>query len=164
MNETSAHLTPTIGVLATDNNDIGRHTQITQGAMKTDRLLSLVADLRLNNEKVDIAARTGLSASMGTKKDDLRVRSSISQAAPGLGNESLIDDLHDRNRSRDLRLRYEQGAARKKWSDYDRPSPSPFNLGAPREDVRQGQVRPGRGPRFLPRPIKTQSSDKTAAE
>lgn len=103
MDETSAHLTPTVGVLATYDNDIGRHAQISQGAMKTNRLLSLVADLRLYDEKVDIAAWTGLSASMGPKQDDLRVGSCCSQATPGLGNQSLVNYLHDRNRSRDLR-------------------------------------------------------------
>lgn len=28
----------------------------------------------------------------------------------------------------------------------------------------KGEVRPGKGPRFIPRPIKTQPSDKTAAD
>jgi hypothetical protein len=110
MDKTSAHLTPTVGVLATDDNDIGRHAQISQGAMKTNRLLSLVVDLRLDNEKVDIAAGTALSAGVGTEQDDLCIRSSCSQAAPRLGNESLVNYLHDRKSSRDFRSPCEQDA------------------------------------------------------
>jgi hypothetical protein len=30
--------------------------------------------------------------------------------------------------------------------------------------IAKGEVRPGKGPRFLPRPIKVQPSDKTAAD
>ena len=30
--------------------------------------------------------------------------------------------------------------------------------------IAKGQVRPGKGPRFLPQPIKTQPSGKTAAD
>jgi len=96
MDEPAAHLAPSVGVLATDDNDVGRHAQISQGAMKTNRLLSLVADLRLHNEEVDIAAWTGLSASMGPEQDDLRIGSCCSQAAPGLGNQSLVNYLHYR--------------------------------------------------------------------
>lgn len=51
MNKAPAHLPPAIGVLATDDDDVGRHTQIAQGAMETNRLLGLVSDLRLDYEE-----------------------------------------------------------------------------------------------------------------
>jgi hypothetical protein len=59
--------------------------------MEAHRLLSLVIDPRLNDKEVNIAAGTGLSASIGTKQDDLRVRSSCSQTAPCLDNQSLVN-------------------------------------------------------------------------
>jgi|GEM_PF-4156129 len=62
--------------------------------MEAHRLLGLVIYLGLNDKEVDIAAGTGFSASMGAEQDDLRFRCSRSQAAPGLGNQSLINDLH----------------------------------------------------------------------
>lgn len=95
MDETSAHLTPTVGVLATYDNDIGRHAQISQGAMKTNRLLSLVVNLRLDNKKVDIAVGVGLSPSMGTEQNHLRVGgSSRSQTASRLCDQGFVNRVH----------------------------------------------------------------------
>lgn len=67
--------------------------------MEPHRLLSLVINLGLNDKKIDIAARTGLPASVGAEQDHLRVRSSRGKATPGLRNQSLINFLHGRNRS-----------------------------------------------------------------
>ena len=94
MNETTAHLTPTVGVLATDDDDVSRHAQISEGAMEAHRLLGLVCNLRLDDENVDIAVRTGLSASVRAEQNHLGFRSSRSQAAPGLSNQGLINYLH----------------------------------------------------------------------
>lgn len=104
MNESATHLPPTIGVLAANDDDVSRHAQVAQGAMQAYRLLGLVIDLRLNDKKVNVAVGVGPSTSMSTEQNYLRVRSSCSQAPPGLGNQSLVNKLHGRNRSRRLRL------------------------------------------------------------
>lgn len=65
VNNATADLTPAVGVFATDDDDICRHAQISQGAMQTNRLLSLVSDLRLYDQEVDVAPRSGLSTSVG---------------------------------------------------------------------------------------------------
>jgi len=62
--------------------------------MKANRLLSLVSDLGLDDQEVDIAARSGLAASVGAKQDHLGIRSNRSQAAPGLSKHGLVNDLH----------------------------------------------------------------------
>jgi hypothetical protein len=95
MDKASAHSTPALGVLATNDDDICWHAEIAQGAMKSNRLLGLVVHLRLDDKKVDIAAGTSLSASMGSKQDDLRAWSSRSQATTRLGYQGLIDHLHE---------------------------------------------------------------------
>ena len=94
MNKPPAHLTPALGVVAADDNDISWHAQIAQRAMEAHRLLGLVINLGLNDKKVDIATGTGLSASMGTKQNDLRVRSSRNQAPSGLSDQGLVNYLH----------------------------------------------------------------------
>ena len=62
--------------------------------MEAHRLLGLISNLRLDNEKVDIAVGTGLSASVRAKKNHLGFRSSRRQAAPGLGNQGVVNYLH----------------------------------------------------------------------
>jgi hypothetical protein len=94
VDESTAHLTPTVGVLATDNDDIRRHAQISEGAMEAHRLLGLVRNLRLDNEKVDIAVGTALSASVGAEQNHLGFRSSRSQAASRLVDQALVNNPH----------------------------------------------------------------------
>lgn len=63
--------------------------------MEADRLLSLVINLRLNDKKVDIAVGGGLSPSMGTEQNHLRVGgSSRSQTASRLCDQSFINRVH----------------------------------------------------------------------
>jgi len=76
MDEAPAHPPPALRVIAADNDDISRHAQISEGAVEPDRLLSLVSNLRLDNEKINIAVGTGLSARMRAKQNHLRFRSS----------------------------------------------------------------------------------------
>jgi hypothetical protein len=94
MDDSAPHLTPTIGVVPADDDDISRHAQIAQGAMEAHRLLSLVIDLRLDDKEVNVAVGIGVSASVRAKQDYLRLRGSRGQAAPGLGNQGLINYLH----------------------------------------------------------------------
>ncbi len=94
MDKAPAHPSPALRVIAADNDDISRHAQISKGAMEAHRLLGLISNLRLDNEKVDIAVGTGLPASMRAKKNHLGIRSSRRQAAPGLGNQGVVNDLH----------------------------------------------------------------------
>ena len=86
MDEATTYLAPALGVVAADNDDIGRHPQVAQGAMQTHRLLGLVSDLRLDNEKVDVAMGSGLPSRMRAEEDHLRVRGSRSQTASRLGD------------------------------------------------------------------------------
>jgi hypothetical protein len=94
MNQAPAHLPPTVGVLAADHDDISWQAQVSKLPMKTNGLLRLVRDFRLDNEKVNIAMGIGLSPSMRAEQDYLRVRSSRSQTAACLGNQRLVYDLH----------------------------------------------------------------------
>jgi hypothetical protein len=71
MDESPAYLAPAVGVLAADDDDVSRQPQIAQGAMEANRLLCLVGNLRLNDEKVDIAVRTGLPAGMRPEQNHL---------------------------------------------------------------------------------------------
>jgi hypothetical protein len=89
MNGASAHPTPALGVVAANDDDLGRQTQIAQGTMKPHRLLGLVLDLRLDDKKADIAVGTSLSSSVRAEHDHLRVRSGRSEATTRLGHESL---------------------------------------------------------------------------
>jgi hypothetical protein len=68
--------------------------------MEAHRLLSLIGDLGLDDEEVDVALRTRLPTSVRTKEDHLRVGSSSGQAASRLGNSLLIDLLHRKDRTR----------------------------------------------------------------
>lgn len=95
MDNAAPYLSPSVGVLAAHDDDIGRQAQIAQGAMKANRLLSLVSDLRLHDQEVDIAVRSRISTSVGAEQNDLGVRSSRSQAAPGLSNQGLVNYVHD---------------------------------------------------------------------
>lgn len=94
MDKATAHLTPPIGVLPADNDDIGRHAQVPQGAMEAHRLLSLVGDIWLDHKEVDIAVGIGLPPGVRAEQDHLGFRSSSSQAAPGLSNQGLVNYLH----------------------------------------------------------------------
>lgn len=95
MDKAATHLTPAVGVLATHDNHIGRHAQIAQGAMKANRLLGLVSDLRLDNKKIDIAMHARFPLSMRTEQDHLRVGgSSRSQAPPRFRNQRLVNRVH----------------------------------------------------------------------
>ncbi len=78
MNEAPTHIPPAIGVLATNDDDIRRYAQITQGPMKTNRLLGLVGDFRLDHEEVDVAMGIRLPASVRAEQDHLGVRGSRS--------------------------------------------------------------------------------------
>ncbi len=64
--------------------------------MKTHRLLSLICDFGLYDEKVDVAMRIRRTASVGTKQNDLGPRRGSSQTMSRLGDKSLIDSSHDR--------------------------------------------------------------------
>lgn len=52
MDKTAARLPPAIGVVATDDDHISRYAQ---GAMEPHRLLSLIGNLGLDHEEVDVA-------------------------------------------------------------------------------------------------------------
>lgn len=49
MGKAAAHLSPTIGVVAADDNDICRQPQIAQAPMETLGLLDLICDLWLDD-------------------------------------------------------------------------------------------------------------------
>jgi hypothetical protein len=91
MNKTAPYLTPTVGVLATDDDDVGWYAQIAQGAMEAHRLLRLVDDVRLDDKEINIAVRPGFATSVRAEQDHLGVRGSCSQAAARLGDQWVID-------------------------------------------------------------------------
>jgi hypothetical protein len=47
MDDSAAHITPVVRISPTNDDDVGWHPQLAQGAMETNRLLSLVCDLGL---------------------------------------------------------------------------------------------------------------------
>jgi hypothetical protein len=94
MNKPAAYLTPTVCVLAANDDDIGRHAQVAQGAMEAHRLFGLIIDLWLDHEKVNIAMTTGLAPGVRAEQDHLGIRSCRSQATTRLGNQSLVNYLH----------------------------------------------------------------------
>lgn len=55
MDEPTAHVAPAVHIVAAQDYDAGWNSQVAQGAMKTHRLLSLVRNFRLYDEKVEIA-------------------------------------------------------------------------------------------------------------
>ena len=95
MDKAAGHFFPALGVVAADDDDIRRYPQIAQRPMQAHRLLCLVGDFRLDDKKVDIAPGPSVSASMGTKENDLRFRSSRSQATRSLRNQILVNYLHN---------------------------------------------------------------------
>lgn len=64
MDKAAPHLSPAVGVIAADDDDIRRHPQIAQGPVQAHRLLSLVGDLGLYDQEIDIAMRACLPTSM----------------------------------------------------------------------------------------------------
>jgi catechol 2,3-dioxygenase-like lactoylglutathione lyase family enzyme len=98
MDNSTAHLPPTVGVVATDDDYSCRHPQIAQGPLQTHRLLGLMSDLRLDDEESDIAMRIGLFVNMRAEQDHLGIGSSGSQAAPCLGHQRLVNLPHILNR------------------------------------------------------------------
>ncbi|MDX6608223.1 MAG: hypothetical protein QOF85_148 [Solirubrobacterales bacterium] len=94
MNKPAAHLTPTVCVLAANDDDIGRHAKVAQGAMEAHRLFGLIIDLWLYHEKVNIAMTTGLAPGVRAEQDHPGIRSCRSQATTRLGNQSLVNYLH----------------------------------------------------------------------
>jgi Nuclease-related domain len=94
------HPPPTVGIVAADHDYVCRHPQIAQSPMQAYGLLSLVGDLGLNDEKVDIAMRAGLAPGMRSKQHRLRIGSSSSQPAPRLGDQCLVNHVHSWNRNR----------------------------------------------------------------
>ncbi len=93
MDDSTTHLPPAVGVVATDNDHSCRHPQIAQSPMQTHRLLGLISDLGLDHEEVDIAMRIGLFTCMRAEKDHLCIWSGDSQAAPRLG-QRLMNHAH----------------------------------------------------------------------
>ena len=53
MDNAAPHLSPAVGVFAADDDDISWPAQIAQGAVKANRLLGLIGDLRLYDQEVD---------------------------------------------------------------------------------------------------------------
>lgn len=94
MDKSATYLTPAVCVLAANDDDIGGHAQVAQGAMEAHRLFGLISDLRLDHEKVDIAMATGLATGVRAEQDHLGIRSCRSQATTRLGNQSLVNYLH----------------------------------------------------------------------
>ena len=94
MDEPTAHVTPAVRIVAANDDDVDRHSQVTQSAMETHRLLCLICDLGLYDEKVDIAmpiCATGMRA----KQNDLRIGCGSSKTPSHLPDQSLIDCSHD---------------------------------------------------------------------
>lgn len=56
MDKSAPHITPAVGVVAADDNDIGRQAQVAQGALETNRLFSLIGDLRLDHKEIHAIA------------------------------------------------------------------------------------------------------------
>lgn len=94
MNKPAAYLTPTVCVLAANDDDIGWHAQVAQGAMEAHRLFGLIIDLWLDHEKVNIAMATGLAPGVRAEQNHLGIRSCRSQATTRLGNQSLVNYSH----------------------------------------------------------------------
>jgi len=59
VNEATAYLSPALDVVAADDNDIRRDSQISQGPMQADRLFGLIGNFGLDDKKVDIAMGSG---------------------------------------------------------------------------------------------------------
>lgn len=78
MDETTPHLTPALGVVATDDKDVGRHTQVAQGAVESHRLLGLVIDLRLDDKEADVGMSACLATGVRPEQDHARIRGSRS--------------------------------------------------------------------------------------
>ena len=95
MDESAAHIAPAVRIVAADDYDVSRHSQVAQGAMETHRLPSLVCDLGLNDEKADTPMRIPRARSAPAKQNDLRVGRSSSQTASCLGDQRLVNCSHD---------------------------------------------------------------------
>jgi hypothetical protein len=100
VNKSAAHVTPTIGVVAADDDYINRDAQVTQGAMEANRLLRLVIYLRLYYKETDVALRACFPTSMGAEENYLGVRGSRGQTASRLCNQGLVNYRHGWNRRR----------------------------------------------------------------
>lgn len=141
MDKAAAHLTPALGVLAADNDDICWHAQVADGAMKTHRLLSLVVNLRLDNQKVDIAVGVGLSPSMGTEQNHLRLGgSSRRQTASRLCDQGFVNRVNVEIVVATSDCQRFRVAARPWLTSKRRPSGAPRGLLKPETRV---QVAPG---------------------
>jgi len=95
MDEASSHAAPAIRVLATDDDDIDRHSEVAQRAMEAHRLLGLVVNLGLDHKEIDIAVRAGRATRMRAEQNHLRIGRGLGQAASRLGDQGLVNCPHD---------------------------------------------------------------------
>ncbi len=62
--------------------------------MQAHRLFGLIGYLGLDHEEIDIAMRTGLSASVRAKQDHLGIGSGSSQPTSRLSDQCLVNHPH----------------------------------------------------------------------
>lgn len=61
MDEPAAYLAPAVGIVAADDDDVGRHPKVAQRAMEAHRLIGLVGDFGLDDEAIDITSKGATS-------------------------------------------------------------------------------------------------------
>jgi len=126
--------------------------------MKTDRLLSLVRNFGLYDEKVDIAMRISRTKNVRAKQDDLRLGGSSGQAVARFGDQGLIDYSHDRIVDLAADNSYHASVANEHLPETAQ-SHQAAQIVAPATPhlavlIAEGTVRPGDGSRHLPSPIR----------
>jgi hypothetical protein len=94
MDHAPVHVAPPPNVIGTDNNEIDRHPDIPQSFPKSHKRVSTTLQLGLDYEQVEVAARPGVAASVGTKQNHTSiVLSGLCQPSPCLLNRGLIGHL-----------------------------------------------------------------------
>ena len=92
MHDAALNVPPGIYVATADDDDIDRYPKVSKLARKPNRLLSLVLDLRLNDQEVEVAALARIAPSMRTEQHDLgRLASRARQPSASLLDHSLLD-------------------------------------------------------------------------
>jgi hypothetical protein len=167
VNEAAAHIAPALRIVATDDYDVSRHSKVAQDAMETHRLLSLIRDLGLYDEKANAAVRILRPKSARAKQNDLRVGYGGSQAAPCLGDQNLIGCTHGRIINLAADNSYHESVAHKQIKETMRKTPAAQIVTATTPHlaalVVEGTVRPSEGSRHLPKPTRLLGAGRNAA-
>ena len=91
MDHAAVNAAPLADVVGAYDDEVHRHSQITQRLSETSKLLASVAEFRLHHEKIQIGAGARIAAGVRAEEDDARVGRGCGKAAACLCDEGVVN-------------------------------------------------------------------------